>query len=81
MTMTNAVASAEEPLFARIRTELYSAVLGDVMEAIGLTRQFLPPEIRALVPGTVHHVTIIRECRNAEGRYDGPATLSGAPRQ
>lgn len=51
--MTNPAVSAEEPLFERIRTELYSAVLGDVMDAIGLTRQFLPPEIRALVPGTV----------------------------
>ncbi len=51
--MTNNAVSAEEPLFERIRTELYSAVLGDVMDAVGLTRQFLPPEIRALVPGTV----------------------------
>lgn len=51
--MTNPAASVEEPLFERIRTELYSAVLGDVMDAIGLTRQFLPPEIRALVPGTM----------------------------
>lgn len=51
--MTNPAVSSEEPLFERIRTELYSAVLGDVMDAIGLTRQFLPPEIRGLVPGTV----------------------------
>lgn len=51
--MTNNAASVEEKLFERIRTELYSAVLGDVMDAIGLTRQFLPPEIHALVPGTV----------------------------
>jgi regulator of RNase E activity RraA len=51
--MTNTAHSTEEPLFQRIRTELYSAVLGDVMDAMGLTRQFLPPEIRALVPGTV----------------------------
>lgn len=51
--MTKTAASVEEPLFERIRTELYSAVLGDVMDAIGLTRQFLPPEIRALVQGSV----------------------------
>lgn len=51
--MNNPAASGEEPLFERIRTELYSAVLGDVMDAIGLTRQFLPPEIRALVPGAM----------------------------
>ncbi|RDJ20008.1 RraA family protein [Bosea caraganae] len=51
--MANGTLSAEEPLFQRIRTELFSAVLGDVMDAIGLTRQFLPPEIRALVPEMV----------------------------
>ena len=45
--------SPEEPLFQRIRSELFSAVLGDVMDEIGLTRQFLPPAIRALVPDTV----------------------------
>lgn len=43
----------DKTLFEEIRTRLYTAVLGDVMDAIGLTRQFLPPEIRALVPGTV----------------------------
>ena len=51
--MPETAASMEEPLFQRIREELYSAVLGDVMDAVGLTRQFLPPEIRALVPETV----------------------------
>lgn len=51
--MTTITASPEEPLFQRIREELYSAVLGDVMDAIGLTRQFLPPEIRVQVPGAV----------------------------
>ncbi|WP_207553722.1 RraA family protein [Teichococcus deserti] len=36
-----------------IRAELFTAVIGDVMDAMGLRRQFLPPEIRALVPDTV----------------------------
>jgi regulator of RNase E activity RraA len=36
-----------------IRTKLFTAVLGDVMDARGLTRQFLPPEIRALDPDMV----------------------------
>ena len=40
-------------LFERIRTQLYTAVLGDVMDAVGLTRQFLPPGIRAITPQTV----------------------------
>ena len=30
-------------LFALIRTKLFTAVLGDVMDANGLTAQFLPP--------------------------------------
>jgi regulator of RNase E activity RraA len=51
--MPDTAISTEGPLFQRIRDELYSAVLGDVMDAVGLTRQFLPPEIRALVPETV----------------------------
>ena len=40
-------------LFATIRATLFTAVIGDVMDAAGLTRQFLPPEIRALDPDTV----------------------------
>ena len=40
-------------LFATIRERLFTAVIGDVMDSNGLTRQFLPPEIRALDPGTV----------------------------
>jgi regulator of RNase E activity RraA len=40
-------------LFDEIRTTLFTAVLGDVMDAMSLTNQFLPPYIRALVPGSV----------------------------
>lgn len=40
-------------LFATIRARLFTAVIGDVMDAAGLTRQFLPPEIRALRPEMV----------------------------
>jgi regulator of RNase E activity RraA len=40
-------------LFALVRERLFTAVIGDVMDAAGLTRQFLPPEIRALRPETV----------------------------
>jgi regulator of RNase E activity RraA len=43
----------DEALFAMIRERLFTAVIGDVMDVAGLTRQFLPPEIRALEPGTV----------------------------
>ena len=39
---------SDEELFATIREKLFTAVIGDVMDAAGLIRQFLPPEIRAL---------------------------------
>lgn len=36
-------------LFETIREKLFTAVLGDVMDAVGLSQQFLPPNIRSLV--------------------------------
>jgi len=39
--------------FALIRERLFTAVIGDVMDAAGLTQQFLPPKIRALQPDAV----------------------------
>lgn len=37
--------STEEELFASARRELFSAVIGDVMDRMGLQHQFLPPSI------------------------------------
>jgi regulator of RNase E activity RraA len=37
--------STEEELFASARRELFSAVIGDVMDKMGLLHQFLPPAI------------------------------------
>ncbi|MGH9840976.1 MAG: RraA family protein [Blastocatellia bacterium] len=39
---------SEEELFALIRRELFTAVVGDVMDKLGLQRQFLPPRIHPL---------------------------------
>lgn len=36
-----------------IRRDLFTAVVGDVMDAAGLTNQFLPPHIRPLSPDMV----------------------------
>lgn len=36
-----------------IKKELFTAVVGDVMDAMGLTNQFLPPQIKALDPSTI----------------------------
>lgn len=40
----------DQKLFAVIRQHLFTSVIGDVMDAAGLTRQFLPPQIRAMEP-------------------------------
>lgn len=42
--------SDDVSLFTSIREQLFTAVIGDVMDGQGLTRQFLPPAIRALTP-------------------------------
>ena len=59
-----------------IRTKLFTAVLGDVMDARGLTRQFLPPEIRALDPDMViagYAMPVLEAdcCGDMEGRREG----------
>lgn len=41
---------SDEEIFPIVRDRLFTAVIGDVMDAMGLTRQFLPPEIRGLKP-------------------------------
>jgi regulator of RNase E activity RraA len=40
----------DEELMALIRTELYTAVIGDILDVRGYTRQFLPPDIQPLQP-------------------------------
>ncbi len=39
---------SDEELFALARNELFPAVVGDVMDKLGLLRQFLPPQIKPL---------------------------------
>lgn len=40
--------SDDARLFATIRTQLFTAVIGDILDVAGLRHQFLPPHIRAL---------------------------------
>jgi len=42
--------SEDVELFETVRTRLFTAVIGDVMDTQGLTRQFLPPSIRGITP-------------------------------
>jgi regulator of RNase E activity RraA len=39
---------SDEELFGTLRRELFTAVVGDVMDTMGLLRQFLPPQIKPL---------------------------------
>ena len=39
---------SSEALFELIRRELYTAVVGDIMDSIGFRHQFLPPQIKPL---------------------------------
>jgi regulator of RNase E activity RraA len=41
---------SDDEMARLIRQHLFTAVIGDVMDSLGLTRQFLPPEIRGLKP-------------------------------
>jgi regulator of RNase E activity RraA len=43
----------DEELFSIMRRELFTCVVGDVMDKMGLQHQFLPPEIRPLRPDMV----------------------------
>jgi 4-hydroxy-4-methyl-2-oxoglutarate aldolase len=43
-----AVEISEEACFGSIQSELYTPVVGDVLDELGYTRQFLPPGIRGM---------------------------------
>lgn len=43
----------DEELFSTVRRELFTCVVGDVMDKIGLHHQFLPPGIRSLHPDMI----------------------------
>jgi len=44
----NFTTTSDSELFARARSLLYSAVIGDVLDQLGRTHQFLPPQIQPL---------------------------------
>jgi regulator of RNase E activity RraA len=46
--VTKKLWSTDEQLFAIAKKELFTCVVGDVMDKMGLQHQFLPPEIRPL---------------------------------
>jgi regulator of RNase E activity RraA len=46
--MLNRLWNSEEELFELMRRELFTAVVGDIMDQLSLFHQFLPPEVRPL---------------------------------
>ncbi|MGJ7033078.1 RraA family protein [Niabella hirudinis] len=48
MQTTNILWQTEEELFHIVKKELYTAVVGDIMDKLGYLHQFLPPQIKPL---------------------------------
>ncbi len=66
-------------LFAQMKEQLFTAVIGDVLDTLGYRQQFLPQAIKPLVPGTklVGRAMPVLEADYAEGVGNGP--LAGKP--
>lgn len=64
----------DSELFETIRTRLFTAVLGDVLDVLGHRHQFLPPGLLPLEPGTrlVGRAMPVLEADYPEGRGTGP---------
>lgn len=72
--------NSDTELFALCRTQLYSAVIGDVLDVMGRTRQFLPPEIQPLEQGMVvaGRAMPVLEADDAGGEETGRANAAMA---
>lgn len=64
----------DDELFEIVRNELYTAVIGDIMDKMGLLHQFLPPKIQPLHPDMFvvgRAMTVLEadtlECQNYPG--------------
>lgn len=64
----------DSDLFALMRQQLFTAVIGDILDTMGLMHQFLPPNIRALRPDMV---TIGRAMPVLEADFFGVAEKGG----
>lgn len=71
----------DDALFRLVRETLFTAVIGDVMDAAGLTRQFLPQSIRALQPDMVvvgRAMTVLEaDCAGEQVGHSGQAEPFG----
>ena len=68
----------DSQLFHLMKAELFTAVVGDVLDAAGYTHQFLPPQIRALDPAIM---LAGRAMPVLEADSDGEAVSASGERQ
>ncbi|NNK93934.1 MAG: RraA family protein [Desulfobacterales bacterium] len=74
--------SDDHELFTIIKQELFTAVVGDVMDKMGLLHQFLPPEIKPLRDDMVligRAMTVLEADFFSEGDESAPGPLSNKP--
>ena len=68
-------------LFDLMKKSLCTALVGDVLDAMGYTRQFLPPQIRPLEPGMVlagRAMTVLEaDCSGVDVRSSGKSEPFG----
>ncbi len=64
----------DEELFALVRRELFTAVVGDILDTLGLYHQFLPPQIQPL---TREMVVLGRAMTVLEADYFGESSGEG----
>ena len=71
--------TSDEELFQLARQELFPAVVGDVMDKLGLLQQFLPPQIKPLAPAMVviGRAMPVLEADVADIGADGPSNAFG----
>jgi 4-hydroxy-4-methyl-2-oxoglutarate aldolase len=71
----------DEELFATMRKDLFTAVVGDVLDTMGYRHQFLPPGIGPLDPSAilVGRAMPVLEADVFSMRSDSPGPLSDAP--
>lgn len=68
------MAKSDDDLFALIKSRLFTAVVGDVLDAMGHRRQFLPQGIKPLEPGAklVGRAMTVLEADFIEGSPNDP---------
>ncbi len=72
---------SDQELFALMESELFTAVVGDIMDSMGLIHQFLPPQIKPIAPDmmVVGRAMTVLETDTVQGDYPGANPLLKQP--